>query len=270
MAVTADVDIANLALARLGQDAITSLDNSSRDSKICYRFFDQNRDYCLSLYNWISVTEKIHMTRAAKTLISSASAASPVVLGMTGHSFLTGDLVTVEGALGMTELNYGRFVVYSYTSIAITLYNTDGTVTDGTTYTAYTSSGYAYRDAGNNWDYVYDLPSACARVVNLLDEDFGTGGYEWERKKDLLYCNVEYAGVEYLHKDTTPSHYDTQLVELISARLAWLISPKITSDEALKREVYKDWLTVSAQARLLNAKGRQAIPQAENLWIRAR
>jgi len=55
-------------------------------------------------------------------------------------------------------------------------------------------------------------------------------------------------------------------VEFMAARLAWLISPKITSDDSVLRNVYQDWVAVSFQAKIQNAKNRQGIPAPAALW----
>ena len=102
--------------------------------------------------------------------------------------------------------------------------------------------------------------------MELTDEYWGKVSSKWKREKDLLYCNLEYAAIKYLKLDTDPAHYDTDLVEFIASRLAWLIAPKITSDETVIRNAQLDWVTVSQQAKIQNAKTRDKIPEPEPLW----
>lgn len=266
MAITADVDIANLALARLGQDEITTLTAGTRDAAIINRVYTQNRDYCLGLYNWVQVTQNVHLTRAGKIVVHGVTAAAPPVVTCTGHLFVNGDLITVEDVVGTTEINGGAFVVYSYTSTAITLYNVEGAAASGTLWTAYASGGYVYHYATNDWSYVYDLPSTCLRVVELIDEYWGTTTYDWKREKDLLYCDLRYAAIKYIAKETDPAKFDTDLTEFIVARLAWMVAPKITSDETVIRNAQLDWVAMSQQARIQNAKSRAKVPDPEALW----
>lgn len=266
-----DYDIANLALARLGQGQITSLGQAGRDAEICNLFYSQNRDYCLGAADWVAVTARAHMVRSGKISITSATAAEPVVLTCTGHLFVTGDLVTVEDALGMTELNDGVFAVNAYTSTTITLYTTEGAKTSGTLYTAYTSQGYAYRHPGNDWEYVYDLPSGCLKVLGVLSEEFGeSDAYIWKREKDILYCDVDYAAVKYLAQETDVAKFDEDLVELVAARLAWLICPRISNDQTLRGTLNQEWLGILGRAQMTNADGSQGDGPGEALWINAR
>lgn len=266
MGVTTAVDIANLALARLGQDAITTLTDSHRDATVCNRVVTQNREYCLGLYSWVSITHREHMTRAGKVAVEGITAAAPPVVTCTGHLFVNGDLVTLEDVLGMTEVNDGMYIVASKTTATIALNNTDGVAYSGTLWTAYSSGGYVYHHGGDNWAYVYDLPSLCLRVLEVQSEDWGSGNHQWRQENDKLYCDVEYAALKYLKDETDVSLYEAHLVEFMAARMAWLISAKVTSDDTVLKNAYQDWVTVSMQARIQNAKNRQAIPAPKALW----
>ena len=268
---TNDYDIANLALARLGQGTITSLAQAGRDAEVCNLFYSQNRDYCLNVADWVAVTNKVHMARAGKISISSATAAEPPELTCTGHVFVDGDLITVEDALGMTQMNGGVYVVTAYTSTTITLYDTEGEAVDGSGWSAYTSQGFAYRHPGIDRAFVYDLPSGCLKVLTLLSENFGESEtYTWTREKDLLYCDVEYAGVKYLSQQTDVSLFDEDLVELMAARLAWLICPRICNDQTLRNTLNNEWMAIAGRGQMTNAEGSQNDAQGESLWVNAR
>lgn len=269
MAVTTDVDIANLALARLGQDAITTLTAGTRDATVINRVFDQNRDYCLGMYSWVSVTQMGHLVRAGKVSVTGITAASPPVVSCTGHLYVNGDMVTLTSVSGMTEVNDGDYVVTSKTTDTISLYDTEGAAVSGTSWTAYTAGGYVYHHATNDWDYVYDLPSLCLKVLELLDENWGAStSYNWKVVKSRLYCNLEYAALKYLVRETDVSKYDTQLTEFIASRLAWLCAPKIASDDSVKQQAYQDWVLVSSQARIQNARQRQSRDAPEVAWTK--
>jgi len=266
MAVTADVDIANLALARLGQDEITTLTAGTRDATIVNRVYTQNRDYCLGLYNWVQVTQNIHLTRAGKVAITAASQATPPTITCAAHDYAVGDAVTIEEVNGMTQLNSGTFVVHSITTDTIVLYTVWGSALTAASYDAYTSGGYVYHYETNDWEYVYDLPSNCLRVLEVLDEWWGSTTYDWKREKDKLYCNLEYAALKYLVRETDPTKFDTDLTEFMVARLAWMIAPKVTSDETVIRNAQLDWVAMSQQARIQNAKTHKKVKEPEALW----
>jgi len=265
--VSAEVDIANLALQFLGEPVITTMTEVSRDAEICNQLYAQNRDYCLMLTPWACVTHRAVLERAGKVAISGATAADPVVVTCTGHVFVANELVTIESVTGMTQLNDNRYRIYSYTSTSLTLYDTDGTSTAGTAFTAWVSGGYVYRDSGQDWSYVYDLPSTALFVQGVLDSEGGEDDeYIWRKERQLLYCNVVNAGVKYLKKETDPSLYESDIVELMATRLAWLVSMRIHSDKRLRDDVYREHNNALARARLSNASGKHDGDPPETSW----
>ena len=266
-----DYDIANLALARLGQGTITSLAMAGRDSEVCNLFYAANRDYCLALVNWTCATEKIHMARAGKIAITGITAATPPVISCTGHLFVTGDLVTVEDVVGMTEINDGVYIAVTAATGTIHLHDTEGEDVVGAAWTAWASGGYVYRHPGNDWQYVYDLPTGCIKVLEALDENLAeNASYLWVRVKDLIYCDLEFAAVKYIKSETDVTKYDDQMVDLMAARLAWLICPRISNDQTLRTTLNTEWLSFAGQAKMANADGAGADEQGENLWVNAR
>src|SRR4030042_3821298 len=137
MSVSTAVDIANIALQRLGQPTITTLTESSRDAPICNQLYDQNRDYCLMLADWDCLLKRQTLARAGKVAISGAAAADPVEVTCATHTFIANELIHVESVAGMIQLNDLSYRVYSYTSTTITLYGLDGESIDGSGYTAW-------------------------------------------------------------------------------------------------------------------------------------
>lgn len=75
--------------------------------------------------------------------ITGATAADPVVITAVAHGFDDGDLVTITGVGGMTELNYNRYQVNNAATDTFELQDADGNDIDGSGFTAYTSGGLA-------------------------------------------------------------------------------------------------------------------------------
>jgi len=271
MAVTAEVDIANMALQRLGQPTISTMTESSRDASICNQLYDQNRDYCLMLCDWDCLVHREFLPYAGSVAIAGATAANPVVVTCTGHLYVDGELVTIQSVAGMTELNDNVYRVYSYTSTTITLYDTDGTTTNGSGYTAWTSGGRVLRYGGDNWVYVYDIPTDCLKVLAVLDDEFGEHtSYEWRKERTFLYTNIEDAGIKFVKIETDPTLYEADLVEVIAARLAWFVSMRVHSDKQLRAEVRAEAMSAMARARITNAEGKQDGGPPDDLWTDAR
>src|SRR3990167_4216365 len=154
--ITSAVDIVNMALQRLGQPVITTLTESSRDATLANQLYTQNRDFCLGLSEWDCLMQRAVLTRSAQIAISTITKANPAVVTCTGHVFYANELVTVESVSGMTQINDSLYRIFSATSTTITLYNTDGTSLNSSSYSTYSSGGYVYRGAGK-FAYAYDL-----------------------------------------------------------------------------------------------------------------
>ncbi len=269
--VTANVDMANMALQRLGQPTISSLTESSRDANICNQLFAQNRDYCFGLTDWDCLTMRSVLTRAGKVAISAATAANPVVLTASGHVFIADELVTVESITGMTQLNGNTYRVYSYTSGTITLYDLDGSTADGSGFTAWVSGGYVYRAPGADHSFAYDLPSDCIKVISVLDSNFGeSDDYDWRKERSIIFTDISNAGVKYIKQVTDPTLYEADLVEVIVSRLAWFIGMRVHSDKTLRDRCYKEMSAAIALAKLTNAAGERSVEEPEELWADVR
>lgn len=74
----------------------------------------------------------------SKKTITGATQANPCQITSVGHGLATGDVVIIEGIVGMTQLN-GRY--YTITNTGANTFTLDGV--DSTAYTAYSSGGYA-------------------------------------------------------------------------------------------------------------------------------
>lgn len=75
---------------------------------------------------------------ARQKVITGATQANPCVITSTGHGLSTGDVVTINSIVGMTELNGGRYTV---TYVGANSFSLDDT--DSTGFTAYSSGGIA-------------------------------------------------------------------------------------------------------------------------------
>jgi hypothetical protein len=266
------VEIANGALGRLGQPAITTLADTTRDGVVCNLFYGPNRDACMAMTNWVSLTQKVALTRAGKVAITGITRATPPIVSCAGHIFAVGDLVTIEDVVGMTEVNYGMFTVQSVSgSATITLYDVEGAAIPGLGYSTYGSGGYVYRHPGNDWAFMYDLPTDCIRPICLMDENFGeSDSYAWKKERTWIYANISYAALKYLKDNTDPTAWDSDLTELIESRLAWMISPRVSQDVSLRNSLYMEWQAVFARAKINNSAGQKQVQPPSALWTSAR
>jgi hypothetical protein len=87
---------------------------------------------------------RVETARASAKTISGISQANPGVVSSTGHGYAYGDIIYLDGIVGMTELNDRAFVAYSAASpTPANSFELRGENT--TNYTAYASGGNAYK-----------------------------------------------------------------------------------------------------------------------------
>ena len=108
-----------------------------------------------------------------KATISGATAANPVVITSTVHGLSDGDLVSISGVVGMTQLNvntyYAKVTGYSTTTFALYSDAALTTTVDGSAYTAYSSGGYVdmpklFRDDRGNQEDGTNMTSYIERT----------------------------------------------------------------------------------------------------------
>lgn len=80
----------------------------------------------------------------AKATITGITAANPPVVTAVAHGFDTGDIVTIYGVVGMTEVNYRDFRITKITDDTFMLMDFVAANITGAGFTAYTSGGYAH------------------------------------------------------------------------------------------------------------------------------
>lgn len=81
-------------------------------------------------------------TSTTKT-ITGATKANPCVITATAHGFGTGDIITISGVVGMTQLNTNRYKVVFIDANSFSLKDLFGNAIDSTGYSTYTSGGQA-------------------------------------------------------------------------------------------------------------------------------
>lgn len=144
------LQIANLALTRLGDARIASISEQSKAARAISAVWDHVRDEVLAKHPWNRCVERaqIHRRRDASRTLSDVSAADPAVLTTTTpHDFQVDDVVFVDGVRGVLDSDSVSGVNGKYWTVASIPSATTFTVTglDGTAFTAYAAGGVCYR-----------------------------------------------------------------------------------------------------------------------------
>jgi hypothetical protein len=114
------------------------------------------------------------------------------------------------------------------------------------------------------YDYVYQLPSDCLRVIgtDLADLD------DWEEiAGKRIACNESTLKVKYISKVTDVSKYDDTFCELLAFTLAVDICYAITQSTAMKESLEKDFDRWRKNAQTFDAQVGSTKQVEANEWL---
>lgn len=151
------VAIGDLSYAR--QTEVKSVVNMVYLNEICQ---------CDELYPlfWLLECDDSKKAKARATITGITQAATGVITAA-AHGFVDGDIVTLYGIVGMTELNYRTFVVKYIGAASFSMTDFAGTAISTTAMTAYSSGGYAHHRGVTLTD--------CARVIQANWHGYNNG-----------------------------------------------------------------------------------------------
>jgi hypothetical protein len=84
---------------------------------------------------------RVSTASAATKAITNVTKANPAVVTSTSHGYSDGDIITIDGVVGMTELNGRAFVVSGASGSPLSPNSFKLTGVNSTNYTTYTSGG---------------------------------------------------------------------------------------------------------------------------------
>jgi len=280
MAVTTSVDICNSALIKIGEAMISALGDGTKASDLCNEIYAKRRDEVLQVFPWnfavkeLRLIAETHYNRAA---ITGITAAEPPVVSSTAHGFLDGDKIKITGVAGMTEVNGTVFWLEDKADDSYELVDEEGDDIDGSSFTAYTSGGYARKMPAIRYEYEYNLPSDCLRMLYLTDENGtvpdGSISYEFKVEKGKLLCNLEErnAFIKYTQQITDVTEYDDLFVEVLALRMAYEFAKPLAGSDTLGAEIFKLYQTKLSEAKQVHAsENTDEAPEYKDTWIAAR
>lgn len=105
------------------------------------------------------------------------------------------------------------------------------------------------------WDYQYQLPSDCLRVIGMEGHETD----DWTVEGNYLLTNATEAKIKYIKKITTVGLFDPSFTTVLALDIAILISYSITTSQGirndlieLRKEKIKEARTYSAQEAVGN------------------
>lgn len=258
------VEICNLALDILGDNPISSLNDTTKAASLLSRNWAYALDEVLREYPWrfarkfaeLEYTEGygIYQTSDEKD-ITGLTQADPAVVTVSAHGWQTGYSIKIDEVVGMTEVNERVFRIERLTADTFSLLGIDSSV-----YTAYTSGGKAVRyeiDPTYQDGYTYTLPDdyLChPSIFEHPDEEFEVVGWDdGTNKTRRLLTTVEDAVLEYTASMDAadvakfPNHFVRALAATIARMLHRSLSKK--GGKSLQ-EIWSEYSAILSQAKL--------------------
>jgi hypothetical protein len=187
------IKIANLALSKIGERAITSfIQEGSNQARVINEVWDDVLEEVLSEHPWSFAQKRIALSYSVPddvsrtiqeriytpVVITGATAAEPVVITAADHGLEDGERIKILGVVGMTQLNGNFYRVDNKTDDTFELIDeeTEEDI-DGTGYTAYTSGGKIY--LANDSDPLNITGATAANPVVLTAAAHGLSDGDW-------------------------------------------------------------------------------------------
>lgn len=110
------VDICNMALGRLGEAKIISLDDASKPARTCKLFYEQTRDACLRAHRWNFAKDRATLSRLTADPAFGWEAAYTLptdclrVLSLNGETEEEGEEFDIEGRKLLTDSTSAQIV----------------------------------------------------------------------------------------------------------------------------------------------------------------
>lgn len=256
------LEIANLALTRIGHDVLTSAFSASGNK--ASRWFEANYaiifDALLREHQWNFATKRAVLTLDPVRTITGATAANPVVITSASHGFVNGDLVYIVSVQGMTEINARSFTAANVTTDTFEL-----TDENGLTHTAYSSGGLAYGFVATEFAYRYSLPSDLIRLTRVNDDK----GQGYRTEGGYLLSNDESVHIEYI-ADVGETGAAAQFADVLASRLSAEISYYMTDNSSLTEQAWKIYNDKIRMARTMDSREGTPRGMDADAWLGAR
>ncbi len=111
----------------------------------------------------------------------------------------------------------------------------------------------------------YQLPSDCLRVLEVQDSSI-----TWKVEGRVLLTDYDSISIRYIQRITDPTQYDSQFVDLFSARLASEIAIPLTDSHTRQQEMMALYEMRLRAARSSDAQEGTPDLLDANLWTGAR
>jgi len=217
-------NICNSSLDKNGSSLIDHYEtDESENAKRCRLYYPRVRDACLRSFTWNFASTRLKLSSAWATAT---------------------DYIT-ENYVWESALLYK--CVEDHTSGT---FATDLAAEKWTLVSDRPSSGY---------EYAYDLPTDCLRVITPIDPDtdeaLDSEAYRWRSEGGQFLYNETDCDIRYIFREENPEKFDALFVQVLIYWLAFELSPSIKQNEKLAAELNQHLnILLIPQARSIDAK----------------
>lgn len=261
-----DVQIASLALSRIGHAPIASFSASGDKAQ---RWFQANYEFIrqslLREHGWRCAIKRAVLTSDGIFEIDTVLfvPSTWTVNTVLPHGFSNGDIVYIDGVVGLSDLNGKTYTVAAATSDTFQL---SGFTSLSDFPGLYSSGGNVYDYVAKEYAYRFPLPVDCLRLLRIN----ATEADEYRVEQGYIYTDEGSVHIEYIFDQTDESAFDAQFTDVLAARLSAEISFYLTDNSTLTEQAWKIANDKLAMARTMDS--RQGTPRGidADQWLNAR
>ena len=269
MSTPSKLTISNYALRIIGAKSITVFgETTTEEGRAINDFYDDIRDEVLGEHPWTFAQKRAVLP----AVITGATQASPVVITAVAHGFSNGDSVKITGVIGMTELNSNTYKIANKATNTFELTDPDDdTNIDGTSFTAYTSGGFARKIQTLAWDddgldIIYDLPSD---YIKLFFTNIPQAWVKIEGQK--LLTDSEEMKIIYTYALDDPSLYSPKFRVALATRLAAELAFPLTQSTSKAERILDKYQTITLpEAQSGDSQAGSPQQASQGAWEQAR
>ena len=231
------------------------------------------RDEVLEAHPWRNCVRRSRAARnEAAVTITGASQAFPVRITAVAHGYTTGDIVLIEGIIGMVELNDRWFIISQVFVAGIEDPDLFDILTeDSTLHGAYVSGGTSTKaltpftpDSG--FGNRYTLPADLLRVLELTDSRF-----LWMVENDELHTDDGITvPIRYIFRQLDVTQYRPVLESVLAYRLGLELAEELTQSNTKNELANAAYELFLERAKLTDSQEQSPMPFQEDDWILAR
>jgi hypothetical protein len=257
------VDVANMALSRIGAQSINSFLASDPTSIICNTNFPLAVLEVVRAGRWSALLTPTQLTATANPMIVPSG-----VTPITGVPWAPNTAYLANAFL--TYGNYFYTVNFSYTSSANftnDLTNGDLSQTDQQAGTSVPDPFCGYANGSqfvSGWGYAYLLPADFQLLVTLNDNwcygnwgGLGGESAQYEIMGAVLYCDEAQAIIQYVQTTIDTTRFDSLFTECLALKLASMIATPLRQDDGnMAAALLGEYKTALKDARAKNGGER--------------